>query len=99
MFLSDKRHTPTMLQVKKEKKPDPPPQVYDIDLMNAEQEDDPLDVPRTYQVKQLFHCYTGYCLVFVGQPQPGAGPSRVLDRKEHAEAVFLAQFHLLNNYL
>ena len=30
---------------KKEKKSVPTPQVYDVDLMNAEQEDDPLDVP------------------------------------------------------
>jgi len=30
---------------KKEKKPDPPPQVYDVDLMKAEQEEDPLDIP------------------------------------------------------
>ncbi|OJA08744.1 hypothetical protein AZE42_06095 [Rhizopogon vesiculosus] len=30
---------------KKEKKPVPTPQVYDVDLMNAEQENDPLDVP------------------------------------------------------
>jgi len=30
---------------KKEKKPVPPPQVYDVDLMNPEREEDPLDVP------------------------------------------------------
>ncbi|OJA11801.1 hypothetical protein AZE42_07920 [Rhizopogon vesiculosus] len=30
---------------KTEKKPDPTPQVYDVDLVNAEQEDDPLDAP------------------------------------------------------
>ncbi|OJA08753.1 hypothetical protein AZE42_06089 [Rhizopogon vesiculosus] len=50
MFLSDKRHMVTMLQ-KTEKKPDPQPQVYDVDLMNAEQEEDPLDVPIPTRVR------------------------------------------------
>ncbi|OAX32265.1 WD40 repeat-like protein [Rhizopogon vinicolor AM-OR11-026] len=36
---------------KKEKKPDPPPQVYDVDLMNAEREEDPLDVPIPTRVR------------------------------------------------
>ena len=30
---------------KKEKKPDPPPHVYDVDLISPEREEDPLDVP------------------------------------------------------
>ncbi|OAX33238.1 WD40 repeat-like protein [Rhizopogon vinicolor AM-OR11-026] len=70
---------------KKEKKPDPPQQVYDVDLMNAEWEEDPLDVPvptRVRFVQQEDIALTA----MASQPQPGAGPSCFPDSKEHAEA-------------
>ncbi|OJA09818.1 hypothetical protein AZE42_12548 [Rhizopogon vesiculosus] len=57
---------------KKEKKPDSTPRVYDVDLMNAEQEEDPLDVPEY--------------IAIASQSQPEAGPSRLQESKEHAEA-------------
>ncbi|OAX31973.1 WD40 repeat-like protein [Rhizopogon vinicolor AM-OR11-026] len=70
---------------KKEKKPDPPPQVYDVDLMKAEQEEDPLDIPvptraRSTQQDDI------ELTPMVSQSQSEAGPSRLPENKEYPEA-------------
>ena len=84
---------------KKEKKPDPIPQVYDVDLIHAEQVEDPLDVPipTRYNSSVIVKWVTNsFCRVrFVqqedigltpmsSQSQPEAGPSRLPDSKAHA---------------
>ncbi|OJA08751.1 hypothetical protein AZE42_06087 [Rhizopogon vesiculosus] len=67
---------------KKEKKPDPPPQVYDIDLMKAEQEEDPLDIPIPTAGVQ-FAQQEGIELTRMSrQPQPEAGESRHPENEE-----------------
>ncbi|OJA12203.1 hypothetical protein AZE42_03928 [Rhizopogon vesiculosus] len=73
-----------MLQTK-EKKPDPPAQVYDVDLMNVEQEDDLLDVPiptRVRSVQQEDIALTP----MASQSKPEAGLSRLPVSKAHAGA-------------
>ncbi|OAX33242.1 WD40 repeat-like protein [Rhizopogon vinicolor AM-OR11-026] len=70
---------------KKEKKPDPPPQVYDIDLMNCEQEEDPLDVPIPTRVRFVRQEDIGLTPM-ASQSQPEAGPSRLPVSEEYAEA-------------
>ncbi|OJA11805.1 hypothetical protein AZE42_07926 [Rhizopogon vesiculosus] len=68
---------------KKEKKPVPPRQVYDIDLMNAELEEDPLDVPIPTRVR--FVQQEDIALTpMADQLQPEAGPSRLPKSTEHA---------------
>ncbi|OAX36948.1 WD40 repeat-like protein [Rhizopogon vinicolor AM-OR11-026] len=67
---------------KKETKPDPPLQVYDIDLMNAEQEEDPLDVLVPTGVRFLQQEDIALTPM-ASQSQPEAGPSRLPDSKEH----------------
>ncbi|OAX36957.1 hypothetical protein K503DRAFT_801620 [Rhizopogon vinicolor AM-OR11-026] len=51
---------------KKEKKSVPPPQVYDVDLMDAEREEDPPDVPEDIALTPM-----------ASQSQSEAGPSRL----------------------
>ncbi|OJA12198.1 hypothetical protein AZE42_03932 [Rhizopogon vesiculosus] len=62
----------------KEKKPDPTPHIYHVDLMNAEQEDDPLDIPvptRVRFVQQEDNALTA----MTSQSQPEAGPSHLAE--------------------
>ncbi|OJA19262.1 hypothetical protein AZE42_07101 [Rhizopogon vesiculosus] len=68
---------------KKEKKPDPPPQVYDVDLMKAEQEEDPLDIPVLTRHGSSLIVRRITDAVF--QSQPEAGRSRLAENKEYPE--------------
>ncbi|OJA17040.1 hypothetical protein AZE42_03574 [Rhizopogon vesiculosus] len=70
---------------KKEKKPDPPPQVYDVDLMKAEQEEDPLDIPVLTRARSTQQDDIELTPI-VSQSQAQAGPSRLAEHKEYPEA-------------
>jgi len=73
---------------KKEKKPDLPPQIYDVDLMQAEQEVDLLDVPiptTRARITITRQEDTGLTSM-ASQSQPEAGPSCLPDNKGYPEA-------------